>query len=98
MNARKHTGVEDFPLLEQYVDYIQPENILEMDEDTYINVVNPRFWYLGEEGLWLWKCNALRAMINDKGERYHALIKKYSEHSDSRIREMARWGCEKLGL
>ena len=98
MNARKFTETEEFPLLAQFEEYMQPENILEMDEETYINIVNPRFWYIGEAGLWLWKCNALRIMINDGDKKYHHLIKKYNNHEDLRIREIAQWGCEKLGL
>jgi epoxyqueuosine reductase len=100
MNARKLSGEKDFPLLAQYEKYLQPGNILEMDEETYKNIVNPRFWYIGEDGLWLWKCNALRAMINDGDKKYHALIKKYSsdQGQDPRIREVAQWGCEQLGL
>ncbi|MCL2421604.1 MAG: epoxyqueuosine reductase [Defluviitaleaceae bacterium] len=98
MNAGKFKETEDFPLLAQFEPYMQPENILEMDEDTYKNIVNPRFWYIGEDGLWLWKYNALRIMINNGDAKYHHLIKKYSSHEDTRIREVAEWGCKKLGL
>ena len=98
MNAGKLTNGESFPLLAQYEEYAKPENILEMDEKTYANVLNPRFWYIGEEGLWLWKCNALRAMINDGDRKYHGLIKKHAENDDGRIRGVAAWGCAKLGI
>ena len=98
INARKLTGTTDFPLLAQYEDYVKPENILEMDEATYLNVINPRFWYIGEDGLWLWKCNALRVMINDGDKKYHRLVKQYSTHNDLRICEVAKWGCTKLNL
>ena len=96
LNAKKLTEQKDFPLLTQYEKYMQPETILEMDENTYKNVINPRFWYIGEDGLWLWKCNALRAMINDGSEKYHPIIKKYSNHDHPRIREVAQWGCAEL--
>ena len=98
MNAGKLTSKKCFPLLAQYEEHARLENILEMDEKTYVNVLNPRFWYIGEEGLWLWKCNALRVMINDGDKKYHSLIKKSSEHEDQRIREIAKWGCRKLGI
>jgi len=98
MNAGKFTETEEFPLLAQFERFMQPENILEMDEETYINIVNPRFWYIGEAGLWLWKCNALRIMINAGDEKYHHFIKKYSNDDDPRIQEVAQWGCEKLKL
>ena len=64
MNAEKLNGTEEFPLLEQYEEYVRPEDIVGMDEDTYINVVNPRFWYRGEKGLDIWKKNARRALRN----------------------------------
>ena len=98
MNARKTKDNESFPLLTQHEEYTKPENILEMDEKTYVNVLNPRFWYIGEDGLWLWKCNALRVLINDGDQKYHHIIKKLSGHDDKRIREIAEWGCKKLGI
>jgi epoxyqueuosine reductase len=66
INADKQNGQKDFPLLEQYIEHMQPENLLEMDEKTYKNIVNPRFWYIGEDGQWLWKINARRAIENSK--------------------------------
>ena len=98
MNDRKMTESENFPLMAEYEEFLQPENVLEMDEDTYKNILNPRFFYLGESGLWKWKCNALRVLVNEGDTKYHPLIKKYSHHEDSRIREVAEWGCKKLGL
>ena len=98
MNEQKLTNEECFPLLSQYEEYIKPEDILEMDEKTYVNVLNPRFWYIGEDGLWLWKCNALRVMINDGDKKYHHLIKKYSEHEDERLQKIAEWGRKRLGI
>ena len=98
MNAYKAMDNESFPLLTQFEEYLKPENILEMDEKTYVNVLNPRFWYIGEGGLWLWKCNALRALINDGDKKHHHLIKKSCEHDDKRIREIAEWDCKKFGI
>jgi len=98
MNRGKLTQAEDFPLLTQYEEYMQPENILEMDDKTYREIINPRFWYIGKENIWLWKCNALRAIINSGDEKHHPLIKKYSTHEDPRLQAIAQWGCEKLGL
>ena len=98
LNKNKFVESQDFPLLKEYEEYLHPERILEMGEDTYENVVNPRFWYAGKDGLWLWKCNALRSMINSGDKKYHSLIKKYCDNGDSRIREIAQWGCAKLGI
>ena len=98
MNKDKFTGSEAFPLLLEHEQFLQLEKILEMDEETYLNVVNPRFWYSGEEGLWLWKCNALRSMINSGDSKYHRLIIQYCDDPDERIGEVAKWGCDRLGL
>ena len=95
MNKNKLTQTHDFPLLAQYEDCVQPENLLEMDQKTYVNIINPRFWYLGEDNLWLWKVNALRVMINSNNPKYRPLIEKYSTHEDPRLREVALWGLSK---
>ena len=97
MNTGKFTEEEDYPLLADFEELMKPENILEMDEETYTKIINPRFWYIGEQGLWKWKCNALRVMINDGDEKYHPLIKKYCTHDDERIRDVAQKGWKKLG-
>ena len=89
---------EEFPLSAEFEEYLKPERILEMDEDTYLNIIFPRYWYAGKDNLWLWKRNALRSMINSGENKYHPLIKKCCNHADNRISETARWGCNKLGI
>ena len=96
LNQGKWKGSKEFPLLSEYEEYLKPERILEMDDDTYKSIVNPRFWYSGEDALWLWKCNALRSMINSGDKKYHGLIRTSCDHEDARIREIALWGCGKL--
>jgi len=97
-NKDKLAEDEDFPLLSQFDEYLKPENLLAMDEDTFVNIVHPRFWYGGKESLWRWRCNALRSMINSGKAEYHQLIKDCCEHEDARVGEIARWGCGKLGI
>jgi len=98
VNSNKLKESEDFPLLAEFEEYLKPENILTMDEAAYLNIIYPRFWYTGKEGMWVWKCNALRSMINSGDKKYHSLIKKCCEHDDTRIREVAVYGCRKLGI
>ena len=98
LNKNKFSETEEFPLLAEFEEYLSPERILEMDEDTYQNVVNPRFWYIGKEGLWRWKCNVLGGMVNSGDKKYHPLIKKSCNHEDARVRKLAQFGCEKLGI
>jgi len=88
----------DYPLLAEFEELLSFESILAMDEQMYKEIVNPRFWYAGEESLWLWKCNAIRCMVNTGESKYHELIKKHCDHEDERIRNMAKWGCKKLGI
>jgi len=73
-NKNKFTETEDFPLLKELEEYLKPENIINMDEETYLNVIYPRFWYAGKDGLWLWKANAMRLMINSGDEKYQKII------------------------
>jgi epoxyqueuosine reductase len=98
VNRNKFTETNEYPLLMEYTELMGAESILSMDEDTYKNVLNPRFWYAGEDSLWLWKCNALRSMINSGDSKYHTLIKQHCGNADERISEIAKWGCERLGI
>jgi len=98
MNNNKFVESKEYPLLMEFGELITAESILNMDEETYRKVLNPRFWYAGENNLWLWKCNSLRAMINTGDSKYHTLIKQSCDNKDERISQMAKWGCEKLGI
>lgn len=97
-NKDKFTSQDEFPLLDEHEVFLQPETILTMDEETFKNVVHPRFWYIGEDNLWFWKCNALRSLINAGDEKHHSLIKQFCNDEDERIRAIARWGCKKLAI
>jgi len=96
-NKNKYNEAEEFPLLPEFMEYLEPEVILNMDEDTYKKVLSPRFWYAGEEGLWQWKRNALRCMVNSGDAKYHEIIKQCCDHEDERLRKIAQWGCRQLG-
>lgn len=98
VNKGKLTGDKDFPLLAEFEEYLQPENLLTMSEDVFNNIVNPRFPYISKDDIWRWRCNALRSMINSGNEEYHRIILEQREHEDERVREIAKWGCRVLGL
>ena len=98
VNKSKFVESDEYPLLKEFEELMKPESVLAMDEDTYKNILNPRFWYAGEDSLWLWKCNALRCMINSGDSKYHDIIRQNSTNDDERISAMARWGCGKLGI
>ena len=97
-NQGKFVDTAPFPLLVEYMDYLTPERILEMDEATFDNVFRPRFFAAGTGSLWLWKCNVLRSLVNAKDVQYYDLIRNYITHPDVRVREIALWGCERLGI
>jgi epoxyqueuosine reductase len=98
LNENKFLEKEEFPLLAEIEKYLSLDRLLEMDEDTYQNVVNPRLFYIGKEGRWRWKCNVLGSMVNSGDSKYHSLIKKSCNHEDTRVRKLARFGCDKLGI
>jgi len=62
LNKGKFTETEEYPLLSQLEPLLQPEAILDMDENTYLKVIYPQFPFAGKDGLPTWKRNALRAM------------------------------------
>lgn len=95
---RKWAGTEEFPQIEGFEELIALENILTMDEETFLRVLQPRFWYIEADGLWIWKCNALRAMANSGEERYHPYIRAARDDAHEKVREMAAWACGKLNL
>lgn len=59
---------EDFVDISDVTQYISLKNLWKMDEKTFLEAIQPRFWYIGQDGLWIWKCNALRAMANSGDE------------------------------
>lgn len=98
MNKNKWDEEEDFPGLNNLLEFLSLEKILEMDEKTFQETVQPRFWYIGKDSIWLWKSNALRAMANSNDTKYHKYIKEACKDENEKVREMAVWACEKLGL
>ncbi len=98
MNKRKWEEIEDFVDLSDITQYISLESLWKMDEKTFLEVIQPRFWYIGQDGLWIWKCNALRSMVNGGDEKYQKYIKEAMTDSDHNIRNMAVWACQKLRI
>ncbi|MCL2093643.1 MAG: hypothetical protein FWH12_05540 [Treponema sp.] len=89
---------ETFPLLKEFEAHLELKAILDMDEESYQQILNPRFSYIGKDNLWLWKWNALRAMINSGEQSYHSVISKYCEDPDERLKNLALWGKAVLEL
>ncbi|BBB89696.1 MAG TPA: 4Fe-4S double cluster binding domain-containing protein [Methylomusa anaerophila] len=98
LNKNRWDAGNTFPRVDELAEYITLEKIAEMDEGTFFSIVQPRFSYIKKDGLWIWKCNALRAMVNSNDENYHKYIIKACNDSNENIRNMAIWGRDKLGL
>ncbi len=97
LNRGKWEPAEEFPQLDEVAPALAPDRLAGMTQSTYEEIIQPRFWYIKKEDLWMWKSNALRAMANSGEERYHSLIKEARDNADRRVREMARWAEQSIG-
>ena len=79
----------EFPRLNAQLEMTRLENIFLMDEATYHNLLHPRYWYIPKEKIWLWRCNALRAMVNSGDPKYHKLICEAPKAPDEHVRKLA---------
>ena len=93
LNMGLPKGANAFPLLSEFEELLKLESVLDIDEEVYVKILNPRFWYANECGSWLWKRNALLNMINSGDSKYRRLIERCCSHDDARLREIAQWGC-----
>ena len=98
MNKDKWIEEGEFPELDSITHLLSPGKIAEMDEKTFLEKVQPRFWYIGKDGMWLWKSNAIRAMANSGDPKYYEHIRGARRHDDEKVRDMANWACRKLGF
>lgn len=97
-NRNAWDGEREFPELDSITDLLAPEKIAEMDERTFLEIIQPRFSYISKKSIWLWKCNAIRAMANSGDPKYHGHIRQACMESDENVKATARWACNKLGI
>ncbi|MDR3563386.1 MAG: 4Fe-4S double cluster binding domain-containing protein [Negativicutes bacterium] len=86
---------EHFPDPVSLEKVVTPEAIIAMDEAAFREVLQPRFWYIGEDDIWQWKSNAIRALANMEPEKYREQLSRFLDDSDERVREMAAWALAK---
>jgi len=98
MNKNKLKQTETFPLMAETTENITFEKIMKMDEKYFFEVLYPRFWYIGKDKMWVWKCNVLRAMVNSGDAKYHNLITDACSDKDDHVRETALWARNKLQI
>jgi epoxyqueuosine reductase len=87
-------GRVKFPGLDVVAAGLSLGKIIDMDEEFFKNVVQPKFWYIGPDMLWMWKVNALNAMKNGYQEEYAPYIRKCVYDPNERVSRMAKWVCE----
>ena len=97
-NDGRFVEKEEFPGVDEIAEHLSLEKIIDMDEEFYQNVVQPKFWYLEPDMMWVWKVNALNAMKNDYKDSYLPLIKKCLDDPNERVREMAERVCKTLKI
>lgn len=88
----------EYPLLQELSEQISLEKILQMDDETIAKLLVPRFFFIRPEFIWLWKANAVRAMANSFEPKYEQHIRRALNDKDEKVREMAAWAMEKVGL
>jgi len=95
---RRPEGTEKFPGLDIIAKDLSLEKIIDMDEETFSNVIQPKFWYIEPDMMWMWKVNALNAMKNDYRDEYGPYIKKCLDDPNERVKRMAEWVCGTLNI
>ena len=95
MNHGKWGGTEKFPELEELSDVVTIENILNMDEETYKEKIQPKFFYLAPDELWKWQVNTLNYMNNHFNQTYSSAISEARNSKYPKVREMATAICLK---
>ena len=97
-NSNRFTNETDFPGLDRIAANLSLEQIIDMDEDFYKNKICRKFFYLDESKLWVWKVNALNAMINGFEPKYEPYIRKCLHDPNERVSMMAAWASKALGI
>ena len=62
LNKRKWEEREEMPWMQAAEQWLNPEALAGMDEQIYLGVIHPRFWYIPESDLARWRANAKRAV------------------------------------
>jgi len=97
LNRRKWEEAEAFPRLEPIAHELALDRLFQMTQAVYEQIIQPRFWYIAKEHLWIWKSNALRAMANSRESGYHHLIREACDDPDENIQQIARWAKQTIG-
>lgn len=97
LNRGKWEARDTFPQLDDIAQYLTLERLFTMKNTFYEQMIQPRFWYIVKEHLWIWKSNALRAMANSRNLTYQGIIKEACSDPHDSIRQMAHWALQRIG-
>lgn len=98
MNKNTWEEAEEYPRLKELAEHLTLEKIVTMDEKTLEQVMLPRFWFIRPENFWMWKTNALRAMVNSYEPKYEKYLRAACADEHEKVRQMAAWACARAGL
>lgn len=80
-----------------WADYFDLSALLHMDQQYYIEKVQPHMFYMPADEIWRFQMNAARAMGNSLDPKYKDdLSRCLAENPDERVREIAVWALDKL--
>lgn len=88
-NKHAHEGLDKFPNLEVIAPLLDNENILMMSQEIYLQKIQPKFFYLGEDELWKWQMNVLSAIDRNFRASDVKLLEKALHAMDVRVKPMA---------
>jgi epoxyqueuosine reductase len=96
-NLRTWQGNNDyFPDPSSLQDLITLEAVFSMDETTYVEKIQPRFWYIGKDDIGQWKCNAIRAMVNEDLLKYQKYFIQALTDPNDNVRKVAAWALDQV--
>ena len=97
LNHGKWDAAEEFPQLDSFARDLTLDRLFRMTQPVYEEIIQPRFWYIAKEDLWMWKGNVLRAMANCGDAAYGPLIAAACADPHQHVREMALWAGQVTG-
>jgi epoxyqueuosine reductase len=98
MNKNCLSEEEEFPDVNKIAEYMSLENVFNMDDKIFREIIRPKFWYIKEKNLWKWKANSIIAMANNFEVKYEKYLKSACKDEHEKVREIAKWACAKLGI
>lgn len=89
-------GKKEFPNPHPLEDMITLEKLATLDQDTFMEKIRARFFYINENNRWQWQSNAIRAMANAGNREFEPYIVKALSDENENVRTMAAWALKRL--